>query len=181
MEKNEAMETKSKRGGNHGGHKNSPVIGNNGISAAPGDIAKITREALEVGFLWPPIDNKDPEQLKQRAIEYFNYCIENDSRPGNMGLYSAWGIDRRTLYGQLAAQPNSERTVIIKKSIDILSAIREKLMSAGKINPVTGIFWQKNYDGLKDVQELEITPKKTIEATQTVEQIEADIPIDIDD
>ncbi len=31
-------------------------------------------------------------------------------------------------------------------------------MQDGKINPVTGIFWQKNYDGLKDQQEQVIIP-----------------------
>lgn len=35
---------------------------------------------------------------------------------------------------------------------------REGLMEDGKVNPVTGIFWQKNYDGMKDQQEVVLTP-----------------------
>ena len=31
-------------------------------------------------------------------------------------------------------------------------------MEDGKINPVTGIFWQKNYDGMRDQQEVVLTP-----------------------
>lgn len=31
-------------------------------------------------------------------------------------------------------------------------------MEDGKVNPVTGIFWQKNYDGLRDQQEVVLTP-----------------------
>jgi len=31
-------------------------------------------------------------------------------------------------------------------------------MVDGKVNPVTGIFWQKNYDGLRDAQEIVVTP-----------------------
>ena len=58
-------------------------------------------------------------------------------------------------------------------------------MSDGKINPVTGIFWQKNWDGLKDQQEVVIEPRKQIEADQTPEQVqrmlEQDIPIDVED
>lgn len=169
---------KKPRGGN------SPVIGDNGICAAPGDIAKITREALEVGLVWPPIDNKDPEQLQKRAMDYFNYCIEHDSRPGNMELYSAWGVDRRRIYEDLAREPNSPRTVTIKKSLAVLSAVREKLMSTGKINPVTGIFWQKNFDGLEDRQTMEITPKQDQEPELTPDEVQAqleqDIPIDAD-
>lgn len=41
-------------------------------------------------------------------------------------------------------------------------------MEDGKINPVTGIFWQKNYDGLKDQQETIITPNNPLgDATDT--------------
>lgn len=138
-------------------YRNSPVIGDNLINCNNGDIAKITREALTVGFLWEPIDNKDPVQLQERAIKYFNYCIEQDSRPGNMGLYSAWGIDRREI-SHLLQGPTSPRIDTIKKSLDILANIREKLMAEGKINPVTGIFWQKNFDGMKDVQDVVLTP-----------------------
>jgi len=34
-------------------------------------------------------------------------------------------------------------------------------MEDGKINPVTGIFWQKNYDGLRDQQEVVLTPNQS--------------------
>ena len=40
----------------------------------------------------------------------------------------------------------------------ICSAYREGLMADGKVNPVTGIFWQKNYDGMKDQSEVILTP-----------------------
>ena len=36
-------------------------------------------------------------------------------------------------------------------------------MSDGEINPVTGIFWQKNWDGLKDQQEVVREPRRQIE------------------
>lgn len=58
-------------------------------------------------------------------------------------------------------------------------------MSDGKINPVTGIFWQKNWDGLKDQQEVVIEPRKQIEADKTPQEVQQmladDIPIDVDD
>ncbi|CAJ0600759.1 unnamed protein product [Cylicocyclus nassatus] len=37
--------------------------------------------------------------------------------------------------------------------------LREGLMADGKVNPVTGIFWQKNYDGLRDQQEVVVAPR----------------------
>ena len=35
-------------------------------------------------------------------------------------------------------------------------------MEDGKVNPVTGIFWQKNYDGMKDQQEVVLTPNQNV-------------------
>ena len=41
-------------------------------------------------------------------------------------------------------------------------------MQDGHVNPVVGIFWQKNYDGLKDQQETIITPNNPLgDATDT--------------
>ena len=50
-----------------------------------------------------------------------------------------------------------------------MSSIREQLAASGKLNPVTAIFWQKNFDGLKDQQEVIVEPRKQIEADQTPE------------
>lgn len=167
-------------------YRNSPVIGDNGISATPGEIADITRNMLTIG-LWPSIDINDPKQVADRVTKYFNYCIDNEIRPGNLGLYNALGIDKRRVseitngsgYGN---KFNPESLDVIKKSLMILSSIRENLMSDGKINPITGIFWQKNWDGLQDKQEVVITPNQQLQATQTAEQIaesiDADVPLD---
>ena len=56
-------------------------------------------------------------------------------------------------------------------------------MADGKIFPATGIFWQKNWDGLKDQQDVVVEPRKQIEAEQSPEEVqqmlEQDIPIDV--
>lgn len=44
-------------------------------------------------------------------------------------------------------------------------------MSDGKINPVTGIFWQKNYDGLRDQTELAIAPVNPLGEGKSAEEL----------
>ena len=34
------------------------------------------------------------------------------------------------------------------------AAYREAMMATNKIAPATGIFWQKNFDGMKDIQDV---------------------------
>ena len=75
-----------------------------------------------------------------------------------MGLYSAWGLSRQAVHQTISRGASSARIDIMQKSLQIMATIRESLMSGGKINPVTGIFWQKNFDGLTDTQSIEITP-----------------------
>lgn len=178
-----------KGSGNKMAYKNargakSPVIGDNGLSVKPGEMADIVRNCVTTGMIWEPIDNKDPEQLNQRALEYFNYCIEHDMKPGNLGLYATWGLNRTDICRIQQREPGSLRCSAIKKSLEILSSIREQLAASGKLNPVTAIFWQKNFDGLKDQQEVILEPKKQIEADQSPEEVqqmlEQDIPIDVE-
>ena len=164
--------------------KKSPVIGDKGITATKEEISKITAHALEIA-LWDEIDTKDPEQLRDRTLKYLQYCIDNNIKPGNLGLYNAWGLTKGEVSNIQRREPSSARTGVIKKSRQIMSQIREQLMSDGKINPVTGIFWQKNWDGLKDQQEVVIEPRRQVEADQTPEQVqrmlEQDIPIDMEE
>ena len=175
-----------KGSGNRLAYKNakgakSPVIGDNGLSVKPGEMANIVRGCVTTGMLWEPIDNKDPEQLNKRALEYFNYCIDNDLKPGNLGLYATWGLNKTDIYRIKQREPTLPRH---KKSLEIMSSIREQLAASGKLNPVTAIFWQKNFDGLKDQQEVIVEPRKQIEADQTPEEVqkmlEDDIPIDVE-
>ena len=44
-------------------------------------------------------------------------------------------------------------------------------MQDGKINPVTGIFWQKNYDGMKDQSEVVLTPNNPLGEQKDVEAL----------
>jgi hypothetical protein len=66
----------------------------------------------------------------------------------------------------------SSHSEFIKKVRKICAGNREFLMQDGKINPITGIFWQKNYDGLKDVQDVVLTPNTPLGQELTREQIQ---------
>ena len=105
-------------------------------------------------------------------------------RPGNLGLYASLGLSKQdvsdAIRGRNKSKLSSSSIDLLKKAKVALSTYREMLGSTGKINPVTLIFWQKNYDGLEDKQTMEIAPRKDLEPERTPEQIEKDIPIDVD-
>lgn len=100
-------------------------------------------------------------------------------------MYNAWGMTKEEVSNVRRREPSSLRCSVIKKSCQIMSQIREQLMADRKVDTATGIFWQKNYDGLKDQQEVIVEPRKQIEADKTPEEVQQmladDIPIDVDD
>lgn len=175
-----AKAKKKPRGGN------SPVIGDNGVMVNKDENAVFCQYALDI-FNAPTVDLKDSEAVADAISGYFNSCIERGLRPGNLGLYAVLGLSKQEVSNELRGVTHklSTSTIdLIKKAKVALSTYREMLGSTGKINPVTLIFWQKNYDGLEDKQTMEITPAKGPEPEQTPEeiaaQLEQDIPIDVD-
>ena len=171
--------------------KNSPVIGDNGLNATPEELNALTRNIRDnfiADLERKPIDLHNPAEVKQAIINYFIDCEKSGKRPGNMGLYRALDLTRQdvndALRGKNKSKVSPDCIDTIKKALSLLSEYREQLGAQGKLNPVTMIFWQKNFDGLADTQQIEVTAAPAPAATMTPEeiarQIEQDIPIDAD-
>lgn len=147
--------------------RNSPVIGDNGFLTAPGDNAEILKHAIEIAYRWPPIDINNDEEVEERIIKYFQYCFDNDIKPGVEGMALAVGVNRRTLWdwevGNSRSGVGSRRSDIIKKSKQILANYMESLSQNGKINPITAIFLLKNHFGYSDKQEIEVKAQQPLE------------------
>ena len=106
-----------------------------------------------------PLDRDDVEEMERRFAFYLEMCAQWDMKVGNMAAYAAIGIDKADAYEWSNRNlGNPARTAFIKKVQKVCAMYREGLMEDGKVNPVTGIFWQKNYDGMKDQQEVVLTP-----------------------
>lgn len=128
-----------------------------------GDNARFIRHAL-VAWNLPPIDISDPDQVKQRITDYFDYCFQNDRKPQLVGMANWLGVSRDTLNTWKRGEYRSEtHSDIIKKAVDVLEEIWADYMQNGKINPASGIFLGKNFFGYKDVQDVIVTPNSPLE------------------
>lgn len=188
MSNNIDATNKPKRKGNG---RNSPVIGDNGFLTAPGDNAEILKHAIEIAYRWPPINLDSDDEVEERIIKYFQYCFDNDIKPGVEGMALALGVNRRTLWdwetGARRGQSSSRRADIIKKSKQILAGYLESLSQNGKINPVTAIFLLKNHFHYTDKQEIEIKANQPLGEELSPEEIakrvglpDPDEPVDVD-
>lgn len=105
-----------------------------------------------------PLDYNDVDEMERRFENYLRMCHEWDMKIGNQAAYAAIGIDKGTAYDWInRSNGNPRRSHFVKKVQKVCAMYREGLMEDGKVNPVTGIFWQKNYDGLKDQQDVVVS------------------------
>lgn len=119
-----------------------------------------------------PLDTTDIAEMERRFAHYLEMCAEWGMKVGNQAAYAAIGIDKNTAWDWAnKVVGNPARSTFIKKVQQICALYREGLMEDGKVNPVTGIFWQKNYDGLKDQSEVVLTPNNPLGEAQNAEQL----------
>ncbi len=157
---------KKPRGGN------SPVIGDNGVNTKPGDNSKIAGMLLEI-HKWGEVDRSNPEALEERFWQYVEFCMNNDIRITNQAAYFAMGLTRDTVHDWESGETRTlAHRNLIKKVKSFCASYREQLGADGKLNPVTLVWWQKNYDGFVDKSEVVLTPNNPLGDTKDPAEIQ---------
>ena len=160
------------------GGKNSPVIGNNGLMAEPGDNTKYLELGMKL-FNLPPIDLHDPQQVNNRLMEFFKIHADADMKPTVSGMGMALGLDRRRLWEIKTGVTDRNKDLptltrdSIKKAYEYMEILWENYMQNGKINPVSGIFLGKNNFGYQDKTEYVVTPNMNNDSDYSAEDIRA--------
>lgn len=145
-------------------HRNRPDLQNFGAeNTEPGDNARYLRYALASWDL-PPIDVSDPKQVEKRIHEYFQFCIDNDRKPNIKGLGNWIGVDDETVRRWRTGEYRSEtHRGLIKKAVDMLQEMWWDYGQNGKCNPASWIFIGKNAFGMRDEQQVVITPNNPLD------------------
>ena len=164
--------------GNKLAYLNSPMVDNTPIDY---EENKNMIKCILENFNKPVPDLSNAEEVKQAINDYFNNCISKGLRPGNLGLYAALGLNKKQvndlINGRIKLNTTYQTVELIKKACSHLTEYRELLGSCNKLSAPVLIFWQKNFDGLSDVQQVEIAAVQ--QATKSPEQIALELEDDI--
>lgn len=118
---------------------------------------KLIRFMREVAYKGPSYDTHDLVKLNELFDEYMDKCEKWDMKPGNQGMALALGVSYSTFKGWMndpdEVKRDPARARVVREMCQFIATYRENLMIDARMNPVVGIFWQKNYDGMKDEQE----------------------------
>ena len=154
-------------------HGRENLIQNMVKSIPEGENTKYIAHTLEVQQIGIGSNLNDLEDLKGRFIRYLEVCAKNDMKLGNMAAYCAMGITKDTAYDwEHGRSKGAEFKAFIRFVKSVIAAYRETAISEGKINPVVGIFWQKSFDGLNEMTEVEASNQlEGVTEHMTAEQI----------
>jgi len=122
------------------------------------------------------------EQMQDLITYYFEQCADIGLRPTIRGLASTLG----TVYSTLNDWENGSRDVslgsscssIIKKAKQFIAEYDELMALEGLDNPILFMFRSKNYYGMKDIQEISVSPRSQLGATLSDEEIQQRIASD---
>lgn len=110
-------------------------------------------------FLLPAV--KSTEEAMERTQAYFQRCADMGVRPLWEEYAMALGVHRQTLWNW--AVGNHRGPVdpdVVRRAKDFIAAYDARMVTDGKINPVTYIFRAKNFYDMKDTQDVVVTPNQ---------------------
>ena len=143
-------------------------------------IGKALHNILEVSraFDAPP---KSDEELCDRLNWFFKTCAETQQLATVEKMCLALSWSRQHVFELEAGNrpgfsPNTRD--IIKKAKNLIASIDAELAQEGKIQPVVYMFRAKNYYGMKDQQDVVVTPNTNsdFQDRATIEAKYAELP-----
>ena len=145
--------------------------------AEPGDNSKATM-FIQALNKFDRVDLSDENAVKQRMDEFWQLCIDFDTKPQVSGMADVLGLDRRRLWEITHDVPHrnlecsSATRDLIKKEYRKLEVLWEYYILNGKVNPVSAIFLGKNNFDYADRQEITLTPGAPLGDSPDQKQLE---------
>lgn len=122
--------------------------------------SRLIEHILQIHEIASHADRSDLLSLRSCFIAYLKLCQKNGFNVSNLSAYAAMGMDM-SAFQNLSKKDNPEAREFCKFIRETCAMFRENLVSNGKINPVIGIFWQRNYDGLRnDTEQVQATQEQ---------------------
>lgn len=131
----------------------------------PGEMSAMVALMNDIRELDRP---KTDEEVKKRVSAFFQWCIDNDVRPGVELMALSLGTTRQTLWNW--QKEGGKKGEIITQAKQMIAALTENWGQTGKINPAAFCFIMKNNFGYSDNVTVETIQKQ--ETHRTIEEIE---------
>lgn len=148
----------------------SPMIMKKGSNAA------IVAHVIATRKIAAEADINDPNTLFSCLEKYMLLCMEQNIKITNMAAYAACGVSGADVLNWENGRtrkndPRYREFATFLRSV--CAQYREQSMVEGTINPVIGIWHQKQYDAMSDSPIIETAPDNAIEVKEDPDEIAA--------
>ena len=111
--------------------------------------SRLIDHVIKVHEIATHADKSDLMSLRSCFMAYLKVCQEDGFCVSNLSAYTAMGMTKEQFYLFTKKEDPEIRafTTFVKSTC---AMFRESMVADSKINPVIGIFWQRNYDGLRN-------------------------------
>lgn len=116
------------------------------------------------------------EALIARLGWFFEKCAESQQLPTVEKMCLAIGWPRETVFeiiNGIHRGFSNDTADILKKAKNLIASLDAELAQEGKIQPVVYLFRAKNYYGMRDQQEMVLTPNNRLNDYQDASTIQA--------
>lgn len=172
--KKRALDTRNNRGNGSGNNKGSiAYMSKSNVKEFNRAMEKKIYNSSGIGR---PYAFDSVEGLEKEMSDFFELCKVTDTVPTITSLALWLGCNRDTIYAHIN-NSNSPFSGIFKKTLTYLQAVMENGTLSGDINPVTYIFLSKNYFGMRDDKNIQISAQQgsNVNTTETADALRKQI------
>lgn len=119
-----------------------------------------TAELVEIATK-EKVSLEDVEDVKRRTIVYLRACEETGTFPSMLGLARSLGYTRRALAMWMQKKPRTETAQWLEMFSDTCADVLTQSALKNNANSIVSIFLSKSMYGLRETDELIITPNKS--------------------
>ena len=112
--------------------------------------ARLIEHIMKVNEISVNADRNDLNTLKSCFIAYLQLCQADGFNVSNLAAYSAMGFYNYNQFESFARKDDPDIRTFCTFVKSTCAMVRENKIADSKINPVIGIFWQRNFDGLRN-------------------------------
>ena len=112
--------------------------------------ARLIEHIMRINEIASHADRNDLLSLKSCFIAYLQLCQEDGFSVNNLSAYASMGFPSHAHFEYFAKKDNPEIRQFCGFVKQTCTMFRSESIADNKINPVIGIFWQRNFDGLRN-------------------------------
>jgi len=117
-------------------------------------ITSVMRPALQI---YKQVPCKSDKEVQERIDLYFEDCCKMGVLPTVEGLSLVLGISKVTMREWEQGKYNAQRGPVVARAKELIAEIDAQLTLQGKMNVLAYIFRSKNFYGMKDKTEVEVS------------------------